>query len=94
MESSTARYKDRFLAKLGTRSIFINVEDIACFQADNKIVYLIDREGNRFVINYTLENWSHCSILIIFPHQPENDRSQQGDWCSETILQRQTETHA
>lgn len=53
--NSVARYKDRFLAKLGTRSIFINAEDIACFQADNKIVYLIDREGNRFVINYTLE---------------------------------------
>lgn len=29
--------------------------DVAYFAADNKIVFLIDREGNRFVINNTME---------------------------------------
>jgi DNA-binding LytR/AlgR family response regulator len=28
---------------------------VAYFQADNKIVYLIDKEGNRYVVDYTLE---------------------------------------
>jgi len=48
-------YKSRFLAKVGQRLFFVSVEDIAYFQADNKIVYLVDMVGNRFVIDYTLE---------------------------------------
>jgi DNA-binding LytR/AlgR family response regulator len=49
------RYKDRFMAKIGSRSIFIQTDEIAYFHADNKIVYLTDKSGNRFIINYTLE---------------------------------------
>lgn len=49
------QYKNRFLAKVGQRLFFVDVKDIAFFQADNKIVYLIDKDGNRFVIDYTLE---------------------------------------
>lgn len=48
-------YKNRFLAKVGQRLFFVEVGDIAFFQADNKIVYLVDKDGNRFVIDYTLE---------------------------------------
>lgn len=48
-------YKNRFLAKVGQRLFFVEVNDVAFFQADNKIVYLVDKDGNRFVIDYTLE---------------------------------------
>jgi len=48
-------YKTRFLAKIGQRLFFIPAEDVAYFAADNKIVFLIDKEGNRFVINTTME---------------------------------------
>lgn len=48
-------YKNRFLAKVGQRLFFVEVNDVAFFQAENKIVYLVDKEGNRFVIDYTLE---------------------------------------
>jgi len=48
-------YKNRFLAKVGQRLFFVDINDIAFFQAENKIVYLVDKEGNRFVIDYTLE---------------------------------------
>ncbi len=50
-----SRFKDRFLAKIGSRTFFIQTDEIAYFYADNKIVYLADREGNRFIINYTIE---------------------------------------
>lgn len=50
-----SRYKDRFLAKVGQRSFFVHSGEVAYFFADNKIVYLVDNEGNRFVINFTLE---------------------------------------
>lgn len=54
-ENTLTRHKDRFLAKIGSRTFFIQTDEIAYFYADNKIVFLADREGNRFIINYTIE---------------------------------------
>lgn len=54
-DNLNANYKNRFLAKVGQRLFFIAVTDVAYFSADNKIVFLIDKEGNRFVINTTIE---------------------------------------
>ncbi len=48
-------YKTRFLAKVGQRLFFVQAEEVAFFCADNKIVFLTDREGNRFVINATID---------------------------------------
>ncbi|HEY6503571.1 MAG TPA: LytTR family DNA-binding domain-containing protein [Chitinophagaceae bacterium] len=49
------RYKKRYLGKVGQRLFFIDAADIAFFQADNKIVYLVDKESNRYVVEYTME---------------------------------------
>jgi DNA-binding LytR/AlgR family response regulator len=49
------RYKKRFLGKVGQRLFFIDTCDIAFFQADNKIVYLVDKDGNRYVQECTME---------------------------------------
>jgi len=54
-DSGSTNYRNRFLAKVGQRLFFIPAADVAYFAADNKIVFLIDREGNRFVINNTME---------------------------------------
>ena len=54
-DNFNTRYKNRFLAKVGQRLFFVQASEVAYFYADNKIVYLVDREGNRFVINITLE---------------------------------------
>lgn len=54
-DTSTANYRTRFLAKVGQRLFFIPASDVAYFAADNKIIFLIDRQGNRFVINSTME---------------------------------------
>lgn len=48
-------YKKRFSAKIGQRLFFITVENIALFQADNKVVYLVDKTGNRYVVEFTIE---------------------------------------
>lgn len=55
-DNSMVSYRNRFLAKVGQRLFFIPASEVAYFSADNKIVFLIDREGNRFVINNTMEN--------------------------------------
>jgi DNA-binding LytR/AlgR family response regulator len=49
------QYKSRFLGRIGQRLQFINAEDVSFFQADNKIVYLTDKQGVRYLIDYTLE---------------------------------------
>jgi DNA-binding LytR/AlgR family response regulator len=54
-EISAENYKDRFLAKVGQRTFFIQADEVAYFYADNKTVYLTDREGNKFIINYSIE---------------------------------------
>lgn len=47
--------KKRFLGKVGQRLFFVDSADIAFFRADNKIVYLVDQHGNRYVVDYTME---------------------------------------
>lgn len=54
-DNFSINYKSRFLAKVGQRLFFIAAAEVAYFAADNKIVFLIDKEGNRFVINTTIE---------------------------------------
>ena len=49
-------YKKRFLGKVGQRLFFITTDTICFFQADNKIVYLVDNEGNRYVVEHTMES--------------------------------------
>lgn len=48
-------YKDRFLGKSGSKLYFIEADEVAYFQADNKIVYLVDKRGNKFIVNNTLD---------------------------------------
>lgn len=48
-------YKRRILGRIGQRLQFINIEDISFFQADNKVVYLTDKQGVRYLIDHTLE---------------------------------------
>ncbi len=50
------RYKDRFLAKVGQRTFFIQTDDVSFFYADNKTIYLVDNDHNKFVINFTIDS--------------------------------------
>lgn len=47
--------RTRFLIKIGKRMFFISTKDIACFMADDKAVYLHTVDGNRFIVDYTLD---------------------------------------
>lgn len=52
---ATDNYKKRFLGKVGQRLFFVPTGDVAFFQADNKIVHMVDKEGNRYLVEHTLE---------------------------------------
>lgn len=51
----SASFKSRFLAKAGQRMFFVETSEVQYFQADDKIVYLVDKEGNKLMVDYTLE---------------------------------------
>jgi DNA-binding LytR/AlgR family response regulator len=54
-DNLTEKYKTRFLGKIGQRTYFIQVQDVAYFTADNKIVHLVARDGKRYIKNATME---------------------------------------
>ena len=43
------------MGKVGQRTYFIQVQDVAYFTADNKIVHLVARDGKRYLKNATME---------------------------------------
>ena len=48
-------YKSRFLTKVGDQIRHIPVKEVAYFQAEDNLVFLINREGKRMIVDYTLE---------------------------------------
>lgn len=48
-------YKSRFLVRFGDHLQYKNIQDIAYFHADGKVVYLITADNKRFIVDYTLE---------------------------------------
>jgi len=48
-------YKSRFLVKIGDTMKTIPVEKIAYFKAEEGVVFLITRQGKRYIIDYTLD---------------------------------------
>jgi two-component system, LytTR family, response regulator LytT len=49
------QYKARFLGKVGQRLFLVDCANISYFQAEDKLVYLVDDKGNRYLVDYTLE---------------------------------------
>jgi DNA-binding LytR/AlgR family response regulator len=48
-------FKERFLVKLGERLISVPAHDIAYFLSKDKLTYLITKNNNKYVVDYTLE---------------------------------------
>lgn len=48
-------YKSRFMIRQGDRLLTIPVEDVAFIQADDKVIFLHTRKGNKYIIDDTLD---------------------------------------
>jgi len=55
ISDSLKEYKSRFLIRAGKRMFFIQIKDIGFFLAEDKTVYLITQEGEKWVVDYSLE---------------------------------------
>jgi len=49
------KFKTRFLVKSGVKYISLKTEDIAYFKAAEKVITLVSRENNKYIIDNTLE---------------------------------------
>ncbi|MFT3824424.1 MAG: LytTR family DNA-binding domain-containing protein [Chitinophagaceae bacterium] len=49
-------YRDRFLVKQGQKLISVALKDIAFFFAKNSVNFLITKKGQKFVVDYTLDD--------------------------------------
>jgi two-component system LytT family response regulator len=49
-------YKKRFLAKRGIDYISIRTEDISCFHATHKLVCLVEKNGQKFILDQSLSD--------------------------------------
>ncbi|MBL4905066.1 MAG: response regulator transcription factor [Flavobacteriaceae bacterium] len=52
------KVKDRFLVRLGNHIHSIITTEIALFYAEGRTVYLLTKEGRKFILEYTLEDLS------------------------------------
>lgn len=48
-------YKTRFLVKQGQRLIPIDIENVAYFFAEDKLVFLVTTDNHKYIVDYTLE---------------------------------------
>lgn len=54
-QKTTVNFKQRFLVKMGQKYLSINISEVAYFNANEKVVYLVTREQKKYIIDYTLD---------------------------------------
>lgn len=56
MLSFSKKYKHRFLVKYGDTILYKNIDEVAYFYAEDKVVFLVTSEGRKYLIDYNLES--------------------------------------
>lgn len=58
IQGSKAKYKERFVVKVGEHLRTISVDQVDCFYSEDGATYLMDAEGKKVIIDYTLDQLS------------------------------------
>jgi DNA-binding LytR/AlgR family response regulator len=54
MKTFDVKKKTRLLVKKGIENISLRIEDVALFYTENKMVYVVDKDGKKYIIDRTL----------------------------------------
>jgi DNA-binding LytR/AlgR family response regulator len=54
LQTLNTKKKTRLLVKKGIENISLRIEDVAFFYTENKVVYVIDKNGKKYIIDKTL----------------------------------------
>jgi len=63
---SSRKYKSRFIVKVGEHIRSVPVERIHLFYAEGRDVYLMDKEMNKYIIDYNLEDLENSLDPVYF----------------------------
>jgi two-component system, LytTR family, response regulator LytT len=55
LKQGSQPWKTRFMTNIGDRIRFLNESEIAYFQADDEVVFMVSQDKRKYIINYTLE---------------------------------------
>ncbi|MCU4176782.1 LytR/AlgR family response regulator transcription factor [Carboxylicivirga sp. N1Y90] len=55
MKSDSLQYQKRFMVMVGERIMSICIDDVAYFFAEGKYVFIVDKQGERYLIDFTLD---------------------------------------
>ena len=66
MHSDTNQYQKRFMVMVGERIMSIRIDDVAYFFAEGKYVFIVDKEGERYLIDFTLDKLVEVLDPVIY----------------------------
>jgi two-component system response regulator LytT len=66
IEMLTKKYKNRFLVRFGDTILFKNIEEVAYFYADDKLVYMVTNEGKKYLMDNNLESLEEILDPMMF----------------------------
>ena len=55
LQQLTTTYKERFVIKIGEHIKTVGVENVLYFISQQKMTYLVDKEGKRYIVDYALD---------------------------------------
>lgn len=56
MQAPARQYQERFVVQRGEKLLSVTVNQIAYFEGEDRYVYLIKRDGSRYIVNYRLSD--------------------------------------
>ncbi|OJV20525.1 MAG: DNA-binding response regulator [Dyadobacter sp. 50-39] len=62
----TKKYKTRFLVKYADNLLFKNVDELAYFYADDRVVFLVTNDGKKYLIDNNLESLEEVLDPAVF----------------------------
>ena len=68
MKNQESSYKSRFLVKLGTKIRTIKISEIAYFHSHDKLNLLVTKEGDRYPVDYSLDDLIQLLEPTLFFH--------------------------
>lgn len=66
IESLTKRYKSRFLVKFGDTIQFKNIDEVAYFYADDKVVFMVTNDAKKYLVDNNLESLEEVLDPMLF----------------------------
>ncbi len=66
LQSGQPQFKNRFLVRFADKLVFVPAEDIAFFMAEDKYVFILTKENNKYTVDHNLDELETMLDLVTF----------------------------